>query len=194
MSRRVLFITHAEVVIDPAVPVPDWPLSEAGRRRHLAFNRNPLLAGITAIRCSNERKACDGAAILAAATGVPAVRVPALHENDRTATGYLPREAFERTADQFFANPRESVRGWETAMAARARIVACVDRLIIEDESGGDLAIVAHGGVGALLLSHLLRAPISRSFDQPPGGGGHWFAFDATSRRVSHGWRDIAAG
>lgn len=29
----VYFITHPEVVIDPGVPVPQWPLSETGRRR-----------------------------------------------------------------------------------------------------------------------------------------------------------------
>ena len=29
----ILFITHPEVVIDPKVPVPEWPLSEQGRTR-----------------------------------------------------------------------------------------------------------------------------------------------------------------
>ena len=196
MSRRVLFITHAEVVIDPAIPVPEWPLSPTGRARHLAFNRTGPIAGVTTIASSHERKARDGAAILAAALGRDPVVMADLHENDRSATGYLPRAEFERTADAFFANPLDSIRGWEPAVDARRRIVAGVDAVLEAHHDGGDLAIVAHGGVGALLLSHLLRAPISRRFDQPAGGGGHWFAFRAGDRMVLNGWRDIgrAAG
>ncbi len=30
---QILFVTHPEVVIDPAVPVPRWPLSAKGRAR-----------------------------------------------------------------------------------------------------------------------------------------------------------------
>ena len=56
----------------------------------------------------------------------------------------------------------------------------------------GDLAIVAHGGVGALLLCALLDEPISRTRDQPPtASGGFRFAFDAATRRVVAGWERI---
>lgn len=194
MRRRVLFITHADVVIDPDVPVPDWPLSDRGRARHQAFNHNPAIRGVSAIHASLERKARDAAAILASATGLTPTPTRALHENDRSATGYRPRAEFEALADRFFAEPATSVLGWERAIDARARIVGCVAAILAADRTRGDIALVAHGGVGALLLSHLLRAPISRGFDQPGTGGGNWFAFDARSGAVIHGWRDIGAG
>src|SRR5262249_27973892 len=38
-----------------------------------------------------------------------------LGENDRLATGYLPRLEFEAAVDEFFARPQTSVRGWEPA-------------------------------------------------------------------------------
>ena len=41
-----------------------------------------------------------------------------------------------------------------------------------------EIAVVAHGGVGALLIVRLLGQPISRRFDQPAAGGGNFFAFD----------------
>lgn len=192
VRRRVLFITHAEVVIDPAVPVPQWRLSSIGLDRHRAFNRFGPVAGISAVYCSQERKALDAAAILSEATGVRPMPVHDLHENDRSATGYLPKAAFEAMADRFFAEPRASIGGWESAVAAQTRIVGCVSELLAADTSRGDIAIVAHGGVGALLLCHLLRAPITRRLDQPGGGGGNWFAFDARSSAVVHGWRDIS--
>ena len=39
----------------------------------------------------------------------------------------------------------------------------------------GDVLIVAHGAVGALLRCHLKRIDITRAEDQPAGGG-CWFA------------------
>lgn len=169
MARHLFFVTHAEVVIDPQVPVPDWTLSDLGRRRHAAFAaRCPT---VTAIWCSEERKARDGAEILAQAQGLTPQLQSRLHENDRSATGYLPGPEFEATADAFFANPEVSIRGWERAIDAQARIVSAVQE--IAAQARGDIAIVAHGGVGALLRAWLLKVPIDRSHDQPPGGGGH---------------------
>ena len=156
----VHFITHPDVVIDPAVPVPDWPLSERGRARMAAALGAPWVSGIRAIHCSTEQKAIDGAAMLAGHLGLPFATHADLGENDRSATGYLPRAEFEATADLFFAHPCESIRGWERAVDAQARTVAAVDRLLAVPPAG-DLAIVAHGGVGALLLCALLGEPIS---------------------------------
>ena len=61
----VHFIPHAEVVIDPAIPVPQWPLSAEGKRRMGLMLRQSWVAGIRAIFSSSERKAMDGAEILA---------------------------------------------------------------------------------------------------------------------------------
>ena len=62
--RQLIYISHAEVDIDPAVPVPDWRLSARGRSRHARFAER--CRGVTSIYCSNERKARDGAEIMAA--------------------------------------------------------------------------------------------------------------------------------
>lgn len=168
--RRLYYITHADVVIDPDVPVPDWGLSERGKARHVAFaHRCPPVASVF---CSMERKAREGAAILAEAQGLVPREVPSLAENDRSATGYLPGPEFEAMADAFFANPRDSVRGWERAIDAQYRVVATLKRLVAEAPEG-DIAVVAHGGIGALFRAHLTGAGIDRSHDQPRGAGGH---------------------
>lgn len=187
----VLFITHGNVAIDPDVPVPDWGLSDLGRSRHRAFNSRGTIRRITAIYTSAERKARDGAAILAEAIGIAPVIVEALHENDRSATGFLPPTEFEQVADRFFARPDEHVRGWESARDAQRRIKGVVDYIMSSDGSSGDIAIVAHGAVGALLLCDLQGVAISREWDQPGIGGGNWFAFDRRTRRLKHGWQPI---
>ena len=191
----VHFITHPDVEIDPAVPVPDWKLSARGRARMTAALSTPWVAAIASIHCSTERKATDGAEILAGHLALGFTPHAGLGENDRSATGFLPRAEFEATADLFFAHPIRSIRGWERAADAQARVAAAVDRVLTLPRPPGDVAIVAHGGVGALLLCHLLGEPISRARDQPgTAAGGFRFTFEAASRRVVQSWERIDAG
>jgi len=186
------FITHPDVRIEPDVPVPDWSLSERGRERMERALALPWMADLRAIWSSQERKAVEGAEILSRGLRIPHRSMAELGENDRTATGFLPKAEFEATADAFFARPEESVRGWERAVDAQTRIVQAMTR-ILTPRPAGDIAIVAHGAVGALLLCYLKRCPISRSEDQPPGNGGHYFSFDIDASRLLHGWQSIDA-
>lgn len=181
----VHFVTHPEVVIDPLIPVPDWPLSALGRARMAALARDPMMRGLAAVWSSAERKARDGAEILAEALGLEPRICEGLHENDRSATGFLPPPEFEATADLFFAHPTTSIRGWKTAAAAQARVLAAIEE-VLSQSPPGDVGIVAHGGVGTLLLCHLEGVPITRALDQK--GAGHRLAFDRASRVLRHGW------
>ncbi len=185
------FITHPEVVIDPSVPVTAWPLSSEGVRRTRVMLGKPWVKGVRAIFCSAERKAREAARMMADHLTLSPVVIDGLGENERSATGYLPKIEFEVVADQFFGCPEESVRGWERAIDAQARIVGAVDQAISMAPEDGDVAIISHGGVGALLLCHLKGVPISRTEDQPVGGGGNVFRFDIVTRRLLTGWYRI---
>jgi broad specificity phosphatase PhoE len=190
----IIFITHPEVVIDPAVPVPEWPLSEKGRVRMTAFAADPVLGQVRAIYASTERKAMDGAAILGERLGLPFETDERLGENDRSSTGFIAPPEFWEVVDAFFARPDESVRGWETASDAQRRIVAAVRRIATECPVAGDIAIVAHGGVGTLLLAHLTRAADARPLAQPNGGGGCYFVIDRELFKAQGGWRVFEDG
>ena len=180
------YLTHPQVRIDPAIPVPDWGLSEIGAARVVAFVARGVLTGITTIVSSAERKAVETAEPIAASLGLDVIVREAMHENDRSATGFLPPPEFEAVADAFFANPGISIRGWERAMDAQARIVRETEA-ILAGHHGGDILLVGHGGVGTLLFCHLAGTPIARINDQPPGGG-NVFAYDLSSGKVLHGW------
>jgi broad specificity phosphatase PhoE len=185
---QVLFITHPDVRIDPAHAVARWSLSDTGRARMQAFAAWPGLGQVDRLFCSTETKAIEAAAILERALGLSARHDPALGENDRTATGYLAKPDFERAADEFFAHPLRSYRGWERAVDAQRRIIDALDSALREPGSG-DIAIVSHGAVGTLLKCHLKGCAITRAEDQPAQG--HVFCFDAATRRLVGDWRRL---
>jgi broad specificity phosphatase PhoE len=187
--RTFYLITHPNVVISRDVPVPRWPLSELGKQRMRAGLKQPWVRDVTSIYCSTEQKALDGAEILAGHLGIGFETVEALGENDRSATGFLPPEAFERVADQFFASAETSVRGWERAIDAQSRMVHAVERIGNTDKTSGAIAIVSHGAVGTLLYCHLAGEPIDRRRDQPPNGGGNYYRFTVSPRAAHFWWR-----
>ncbi|CUH75949.1 alpha-ribazole phosphatase [Tritonibacter multivorans] len=185
---RAIYLTHPDVVIDPEVAVPDWGLSESGAARVAALAPRARLQAYHVVS-SAERKALETAWPLAAPRAEIEVR-PRMHENDRSATGFLQRHAFEDMADAFFAQPEASVRGWERAVDVQGRILAEVDA-VIAARPHQNLLFCGHGGAGTLLYCALAGQPISRRWDQK--GGGHWFAFDTESRKPENHWTPMEA-
>jgi len=189
--RLVYLITHPDVIVDPEVPVPRWPLSSSGRERMEKLLAQLWVDSISSVYCSTEQKAIDGAEILAGHLSIGYKMVEKLGEIDRSATGYLPEEEHATAARAFFAHPEISVRGWEKAVDAQQRIVRAVERLTEDDKGEGNIAIVSHGGVGTLYLCHLKSHPIGWEERQPGGSGGYYYCFEAQSKALRHGWQPI---
>jgi broad specificity phosphatase PhoE len=180
----VRYVTHPEVVVDAAVPVPRWGLSERGRSRAEGLLAQPWATTATRIVSSAETKALETAAVLAAHLGLEVEQRERTGELDRTVPGFLPPDEFERVADACFAHPDVSARGWEPAGVAQARVAAALADLLV---APGEIVVVGHGGVGTLWWCHLAGLPIDRRWDQP--GQGHWFT--VVDGRPTHHWRRI---
>jgi broad specificity phosphatase PhoE len=184
----LIYITHPDVIQEPAVPVPLWALSARGRARMTALLAQPWVPTVTAVYSSAERKALDGAAILAGHLGLTSTTVAELGEVDRSSTGFLPGEEHAALARTLMEQPDVSAGGWETARQAQQRVVRAVERILSQAQPEDAIAIVGHGGVGTLLLCHLTGRPIRLS-ERPPGpDGGYFFIYDATGARLVAGW------
>jgi broad specificity phosphatase PhoE len=189
MTYLVRYLTHPQIGIDPAIPVSSWSLSDIGRARAKALANSGRLVGTNHVVSSGERKAIETAEIIAAKLNVDVEVREAMHENDRSSTGYLEPKEFEAVSDEFFAQPLTSVRGWERAIDAQSRILEEVEH-VLGRNGPGDVLFVGHGAVGTLLLCHYSGCSIDRSYDQPTGGG-HCFAFLKERRLVLHKWRRL---
>ena len=183
-----LYITHPQVRIDPEVPVPKWGLSEIGHARAVATAALPWVKTLGRIISSDETKAIETTEILARAAGISIEIHARGHENDRSATGFLPPPEFEKAADWFFAHPEESFHGWERAVDAQARIASVMEAALADHDPRAPIAFVGHGGVGTLLRCRLGGMPIARIHDQTGGGGGNLYAFRLSDRRLLTDW------
>ena len=115
----VRYLTHPQVQIDPDVPVPQWGLSAVGRGRTEALADAAWLSRTTQIVASAERKAIETAEILAKPRGLLIEVREAMHENDRSATGFLPPLEFESRA------PTASWCAGSRGPASRAKQTSC---------------------------------------------------------------------
>lgn len=197
---RALYVTHPQVRMDANVPVPLWGLSDIGRQRAEAFAASGVVPRGAMIFSSREAKALELAELLAAAAATLVLSDHLMGENDRSATGFLPPELFEATADRFFAEPERSIDGWERAMDAQARIVGTVGTAMASVPSGGAAIFCGHGAVGTLLKCHVAGRAIDRAEDQSRTGGtggGNCFIFDLAARKLHCEWtrmEDFAPG
>ena len=189
--NEILFITHPEVVIDPAVPVPDWPLSDVGRARMDAFAVDVSDRLIAAVYCSDERKSRDGGEILAHRFGLEAQVRAGLAEHDRASTGYIAPPEFWQVVSEFFDRPDESIRGWTPARQAQAKILGAVEALKAEVKTPGTILIVSHGGVGRLLRAHVEGVEIGKEDRPSHPCGGCYFPLDRHNLAPLARWRPI---
>jgi broad specificity phosphatase PhoE len=168
-----------------------WGLSDIGRTRTIAMLAQPWLASVVRVLSSAETKAVETAEILAGKTGVTLEIVEALHENDRSSTGFVPPDRFEEIANAFFQSPNVSVLGWETAQHAQDRVMGALAPLLefASQSNAGDVVVAAHGAVGTLAYCSLMGAPIDRRWDQR--GGGHYWSYDAVAGTMLHHWLRI---
>ncbi|HEV2565546.1 MAG TPA: histidine phosphatase family protein [Microvirga sp.] len=190
----LVFITHPEVVIDPDQPITEWPLNAVGRTRMERFAELLADRDVSAVYASTERKAMDGAAIVAKHLGLSYETDEDLGENDRSSTGFIAPPEFWDVVREFFGRPDESIRGWERAVDAQTRIVEAIGRILREDETAGDIVVVSHGAVGCLLTAHLQQVAIGQESRPSHPGGGCFIVIDRDSFTLTQDWRTIEEG
>lgn len=186
MPALFRYLTHPEVQVDPALPVPSWGLSAIGRARVMALVAKGWLRGTTQVIASAERRwkrpnqlrslwEC-GWKFAAPCTKMIALRLAICRQR-----------SLKPSPTTLFAFPDTSIRGWERARDAQDRIVREAE-VVLGRNNVGDVLFVGHGAVGTLLYYHYANVQINRVHDQPSGGG-HYFAIKKAGREVAHGWR-----
>jgi hypothetical protein len=66
-----------------------------------------------------------------------------------------------------------------------------VEILIQNDTGSKGIAIVSPGAVATLYLCHLKGCQISKKEGPPGANGGNYYCFEAKSKALVHGWKQI---
>jgi broad specificity phosphatase PhoE len=150
--RKLILIKHAPPEVVPDVPSEGWVLSDRGRALcpPLAEAIRPHAPAV--VVSSTEPKAAETGRLIASSLGVPLETAPGLHEHDRSNVPHMPSREFISAMELFFRRPDEHVLGRETADAAEARFREAVTR-VLDAHPGGNVAVVSHGTVVALLVA-----------------------------------------
>ncbi len=186
---KLVFITHPAVEIDPQISINQWQISQDGQKQIENLLKYPFWEEVDVIYSSQEGKALNTAKQIRA--HFAGLKSPApegtfdLHEIDRSATGVLPKEVYDKAIEEFYQNPDKSYKGWETANAAKERITKVVTQ-IMEDNAGKTVAIVGHGATGTLLACRIKK--IEPSFAEDPHTNGCIMTCDWDKKTVLSPW------
>lgn len=154
--RKLILVKHASPEVVPGVPPEKWSLSEKGRSLCAPLADRLAAHQPAAIVSSEEPKAAETAQLVAERLGIPWRTAPGLHEHDRGNVPHMRSGEFISMVELFFRKPAELVLGRETADAARERFEAAV-REVMAGQPRGNVAVVSHGTVIALMLGALGR-------------------------------------
>ena len=153
MSSLIL-VKHSLPEIVPALPASRWELSPEGCRRCWTLAQRLAEYKPRIVASSLEPKASQTALLLGAWLGVPMELCAGLHEHQRASVEFTPQAQFEASISAFFANPDQQVFGDESAEQALGRFQRSITGLLMRHPAG-DLAVVSHGTVISLFVSHL---------------------------------------
>lgn len=125
-------------------------------------------SGLRAVYCSSLSRAIQSAEIIARPFGLQPVEVADLRERS---FGIWEGMSFSEIREQYpeeFAswaqNPLAYAPvGGETTLEVRDRVVKAISE-IVGQHAGGEIAVVAHGGVNRIMLCHILGMPLENVF------------------------------
>lgn len=150
--RKLILIKHASPRVDPDVPSEQWELSDEGRARCIPLAQAVRSHSPAIIVSSSEPKARETAQLLAKELGVDFEEGADLYEHDRSNVPHMPGREFISMMELMFRRPGELLLGDETADEAGDRFEQAVEQ-VLAAHPAGNVAIVSHGTVIALLLA-----------------------------------------
>jgi broad specificity phosphatase PhoE len=155
--KPLFLIRHAPVTLELDRPSDQWTLTSEGIALAQQLAALPIIDSLDAVYTSPEPKARETARPLAERFGLHLLHRDALRELDRGPANLPGRTAYDAAVERAFSDPEQSMNGWERAVDAQTRIVACVREA--DRQHAGPIAIVSHGLVLSLLLAHLREQP-----------------------------------
>jgi len=147
----------------------DVPITQVGREQMLSLLDRVRGCGISAVYCSDLFRTVEGAEIIAGGLNLPYEKLPGLRERNFGDWEGLTYEEIGRDYPDLFGYWQKDVTavrppgGGESSYDLSERVLKTYLPLL-EKHSGGNIFIVAHGGVNRLILAHAMKLEIRYIF------------------------------
>jgi len=164
MPIEIVFLRHAETIVDPDSPASEWHLALSGRSESYDLAASGILGEIDVIVSSDEMKAVETAEPFVRMFGLEIDRNHDFRELNRGAGPFLTREEYVSCVEAVLKNPSAQPYGWESAADALARIKMGVQQTKLQHGSKRVL-VVSHGLVLTLYFADL-QATMHEAFDR----------------------------
>ncbi len=155
-------------------------LAAADRSKYLSYLRDihgaagakeeqeKAQSALNAVYCSDLSRAVKSAEIIAEPYGLVPIRMPELRERSfgvwEGMTFTEIKEQFPGEFEAWADNPlAHSPVGGESTLDVKERVVKALSE-VINRHAGGNIAVVAHGGVNRVLICHILEIPLENIF------------------------------
>ena len=144
-------VRHAQSDWTEGVSDRERPLTPAGIAAAGIVAERLGSLPISAIFSSPYRRSVDTVAPLAHRLGLPIEPVPDLRERQLPA---VARDAFQALVERAWRSPSQSIDGGESNVAAQARGLAALRR-VIQQHEGDHVVLATHGNLLALIVNGL---------------------------------------
>ncbi len=164
MPTEIVFLRHAETLVDLNSPASKWHLAPSGRSESYELAASGILGEIDAIVSSDEMKAIETVEPFARMFELEIDRNHDFRELDRDAGPSLTREEYLSCVQEVLRNPSARPSGWECAADALARTQRGVQQIMSQYGSKRVL-VVSHGLVLTLYFTDL-QGTMHEAFDR----------------------------
>lgn len=183
---KLIYITHPSVEIDKNKLPHEWGLSEKGFEQAKLLVEQPFWLEVDIIYSSQEPKAIQVAELASRKYDLPWFQEKDLGEADRTSTPFLLLEEYMAAIQKCYANPNESIRGWETHHQMMERNTAVLEKIKKENKDK-TIVIVGHGGAGTTVKCYIKGCNLN--FSEDPQQTGCIFIADLDNNTITQDWQ-----
>ena len=165
MNNSIVFLRHAETVVDQKIPVDKWAISEKGKEKTREIVNSGCFDDIEIVFASEEMKAIQTASFVSERLGKKIITDSDFNELRREGGYISSKDLYENQVKKLFEEGSSEIEEWEEARSALRRIMRAIDH-IDNEYTNMKILVVSHGIILSLYFNHILGITKDKHFNR----------------------------
>ncbi|MEK7572211.1 MAG: histidine phosphatase family protein [Patescibacteria group bacterium] len=143
----ITFIRHSKSLVNPAIPITTWGLSEEGVMLAKKLQSLEQIKSLDVIYASLQPKALETAILATKNMGIPIKTDNRLTETTSFTNRFVNLSQLQENTKKYFASKHVSINQGETAEEAFTRFNEALHEIVATDKERSNIGIVSHGNI-----------------------------------------------